>query len=507
MTVQEILFTLPQRFVPRQKKAFQGIIHFKITGECGGDFTVSVTSQGCRVDHGLQGNPDCVVETDDKLFIDIELGHKNPQVAFLTRKVRISNVSAFRAFSKQFLPFYKWQSRGQKQVKFPLPRLKGPLAGIQILDFSRLYPAPLATMWLADLGARVIKIEHPRSPDPMREYPPFTEEGIAAGFVAVNRNKLGLAVDITHPEGQAVLKKLVENSDALVTSFRPGRLVEMGLHYEQVRKNNPGLIYISLTGFPVNSLIARKASHDLNYLALSGGLHITGTPERPVIPGFQIADVLGAYTVVIHILLALLERQQTGEGKQLVLSLLEAVMPALTLQVAHHAVEPQTVQRGQGLLSGGMAAYGIYPCADGQFVALAAIEPKFWEAFCEAVGHPEWKSHYFNPEVGPDPLITEVAAVIARHPRSYWESLAWEKDICLTPVLSFAEVPQWLAQQGAAGNWVTIQGIPQIHLPLGTPLANQFPAPTIGAHTNAILQELGYTQGTIQKLRETGVIY
>ncbi len=505
MTVKDILFTLPQRFKPRKKHPFEGTIHFKIKGSSGGEFTVQVTPEGCQVTSGLTGEPTCVVETTDTLYIDIELGRKNPQVAFLTRKVRLSNVSAFVEFSKQFIPYHKWQ-QGSSLGHTDLPQLKGPLSGVQILDLSRLYPAPLATMWLADLGARVIKIEHPRSPDPMREYPPFLPDGQAAGFLAVNRNKLSLALDITDRQGQAIFWKLVEHSDVVVASFRPGRLKAMGVDYERARGVNPKIIYLSLLGYPPTSSLSEKGSHDVNYMALSGGLDVTGTPERPVIPGFQIADVLGAYTIVIHLLLALLERQSSGVGKALQLSLLEAVMPAVTLQVAQHAAAPEMVQRGRGILNGGMAAYNIYQCADGQFIALAAIEPKFWEAFCEAVGHPEWKTHYFNPDRVPDPLIEEVAKVIASQPREYWEQLAQTHDFCLTPVLSIGEVPRWLQQQGAATNWLTLQGIPQVHLPLGDALPNQNPAPALGAHTLAIMRQLGYPEAEIRQFQEQGVI-
>ncbi len=509
MTADDIIMTLPRRYRPAQKRSFTGTFHFVINGKRGGTFTVSVSPERCTVISGLQGKADCTVTTTDTVFIDIENGRVNPQVAFLMRKVRVTNVPIFLEFSKQFIPFYKWQKALQKMevdAGTILPNLEGPLKDIQILDFSRLYPAPLATMWLAELGARVIKIELPRSPDPMRTYPPFIPSGESAGYIAVNRNKLSLAVDYTSAEGREVFFKLLRQSDVVVSSFRPERMAAMGIDYQTARNVKRDIIYVSLLGYPPQGIMAGKASHDLNYLALSGILESTGTPNQPVIPGVQLADVIGAYNVVVSILLALLTRTRHGEGGEYMVSMLQGALSAASLQLAQMPFKPAFVQRGKGILNGGMAAYNIYRTRDNKFVVLAAVEPKFWDAFCDAVNHPEWKGNDFLDEENQHQLIAEVAKVIEKHPRSYWERIAKEGDFCLTPVLSFEEVPRWFQENVVGLHLSTHQGIPHIPPPFVSRAKNNYPAPALGEHTRAILHMAGFSLEEIERLYHQNVV-
>jgi len=509
MNAAQILETLPKRFKPVGKKPLTGTFHFMIEGPKGGTFTVQVSPEVCRVFPQLTGTPDCVIKTSDTVFIEIETGKMNPQVAFLTRRVRISNVAAFLEFSKRFVPYYKWQSYTKKSRPEgfdKLPLRDGPLKNVQILDFGRLYPAPLATMWLADLGARVIKVEQPQSPDPMRTYPPLTDAGVGAGYVALNRNKFSLALDFTTPLGREALLKVIAHSDVLVHSFRPERMKEWGLDYPAVRNVNPDIVYISLLGYPLKFPLANRASHDLNYLALSGILESTGTRAQPGIPGAQFADVLGAYNVVIAVLLALLKKYQGKAGGEYTISLLHAALSAATLQIAYQSFAPEYNQRGTGILNGGMAAYNVYPCSDGKFIALAAVEPKFWDTFCDAIGHPEWKGRYFLEAEEQERLIKEVAAVIAQKPCADWEELGKHHDVCLTPILSFGEVCERLQHQHFGLSVSTVNGIPQIFPPFAADTGMELPAPELGAHTGGVLRAAGFSDDEIETLYNQRIV-
>ena len=507
ISVEDILFTLPQRYRPRSKAVNKGVVHFVVQGKRGGSFTVTIDGNQCRVEKGVAGEADCVVRSRDKVLIGIELGQLNPQVAFLMRRITISNLSLFLEFNKQFIPFHKWhRSQNSNESRTALPLLKGPLRNITILDFTRLYPAPLATMWLGDLGAQVIKIEHPQSPDPMRSYPPFTENGLSAGFLSVNRNKLSLALDFTVEEGRNILEALIKKADVLVESYRPGRMSDWGLDYESVKNINPRLIYITLSGFPIHGAFAHFAGHDLNFYGLSGALNATGTPEQPVIPAIQIADVLGAYNVVVTTLLALWNRQNEEQGGYYPLSLMEAMVSATQLQLAQHAFASSFVARGQGILSGGMAAYNVYSCKDNQFIALAAVEPKFWETFCDAVGHPEWKGAYFLESEEQAHIIQAVGEVIRQHPREYWEALGKKLNICLTPVLSFGEVKEWFQKNQGGVNFGEINHVPVTLPPFIGVSENNHPAPSLGEHTVPLLEKLGLSSQKISTLKHEGII-
>ncbi|NOX36397.1 MAG: CoA transferase [Calditrichaeota bacterium] len=514
ITAADILNTLPHRMRPEQARDWRAVFHFDIRGKQGGRFTVAIDGGRCEVKEGLVGEPDCVVQAKDRVFIGIELGEINPQVAFLTRRVKVSNVPAMLQFGKLFYSYWQWQKmRSGSDVSTEASsgvarERKGPLSGVRILDFTRLYPGPLATMMMGELGAEIIKIEDPTSPDPMRFYPPHLEDQ-SAGFLAVNRFKYSLALNYRHPEGQRVFLELVARSDAVIESFRPGIMDEMGIGYRNAREVNPGIIYISVTGYGQNGPLANQASHDLNYLALSGILSMTGTPERPVIPGIQLADIAGgAYMAFIATLIALWQRERTGQGQHLDVSMLDGTFPLMTLQWAHFHAMGQTPPRGEGILSGGMAAYNVYRCADGKFVALAAIEPKFWETFCEQVGHPEWKDSYFTIGEAQHELIQQVADVFARHSSDYWLKLAETHDICLTPVLDMEEVPVHLHIRQRR-IFHPGDALPHIRVPLNVSEANDpgdWPAPRLGQHSIQVLKNAGFSQEAIERLVQNQII-
>ena len=318
---------------------------------------------------------------------------------------------------------------------------KGPLSGLLVLDFARLYPGPLGTRLMALMGARVIKIEDRHHPDPMRFYPPFID-GESAGYLAVNRDKEIRTVDFAGEAGRKELFDLIRQADVLVEQFRPGVMEQLGLGYESVAKENPAIIYASLTGYGQRGPYADQAGHDINYLALAGILAMTGTPqEGPVLPGVQVADVAGgAYWLIMRILAALWQRHRTGRGCYLDVSMLEGVLPLATLQWAQFQAGGQKFGPGQHPLSGALPNYNIYRCKDGRYIALGALEQKFWDAFCDRVKRPEWKPLHFAMGKEGERLKRELEKLFLLKERDEWIAFFAGRDVCLTPVLELDEL-------------------------------------------------------------------
>ena len=273
---------------------------------------------------------------------------------------------------------------------------RGPLDNIRILDLTRLYPGPLGTMMLADMGAEVIKIEDINNPDYMRYYPPYLLSE-SAGFLAVNRSKRSFAVNLGTKKGVKLFYSLLKTADIVVEQFRPGIIDKMGLGYKNARKIKKDIIYVSVTGYGQNGPYAMQAGHDINYIGYSGILSSTGTKETgPVIPGAQIADVAGgAYMTIIACLSALWAREKTGRGQQVDVSMLDAILPLMTLQMAHYQAAGILPDPGQAALSGGLVCYGTYRCADGKYIALGILEEKFWKNFCKMLDRQEWQGKQF----------------------------------------------------------------------------------------------------------------
>ncbi len=350
-------------------------------------------------------------------------------------------------------------------------------------------------MMLADMGADVIKIEDPARPDPMRAYPPFVGDR-SAGFLAVNRNKRSLALDLRAESGQTAFWDLVRSADLVLESYRPGVLAAIGLDYERARRVNPRIIYVSTTGYGQSGPYAQAAGHDLNYIGYTGLLDATGAVDGgPTPPAGQVADVAGGgYLTALACVTALWSRAQTGEGQHVDVAMLDGALPLMSLQLAHHWAAPDQGARGELLLSGGVACYGVYRCQDGKRVALGALEAKFWRGFCDLAGKPAWIDRQFETGAAGRALIDEVKALFAQKTRAQWLALAADRDVCLTPVLGLAEVADdpHLRARGAIRQ---VDGVPSVGPPLKF---SSFPsieedaaAPELGAHTRQILRELG----------------
>lgn len=382
-----------------------------------------------------------------------------------------------------------------------------PLSGVRILDFSRLLPGPFATLVLADLGAQVDKVEDLEGGDYLRHMPP--QVGDQSGiFLALNRNKRSACIDLKKPEAQAAVRTMLGHYDVVVEQFRPGVMTRLGLSHEAILADHPRLVLCALTGYGQTGPLAMRAGHDIDYLARAGVLGFQGpTDGPPQPPGFQLADVSGALFSVIGILAALAERDRTGRGGFVDISMVESSM-GFAIATLGAMFAGQIPQRGDEPLIGGIAAYNTYETRDGHAMALGALEPKFWISFCAGVGL-EADMSGITPGPHQIELKAKLAAIFATRTRAEWEAFAQERDCCLEPVLGPTELasdPHLAARKvffDLPSPWGALR---QLRLPT-TPIDKVHAAPPRqGEHTDAVLREAGIDDRAIAKLRAAKAI-
>ncbi|MBK7676688.1 MAG: CoA transferase [Candidatus Accumulibacter sp.] len=385
----------------------------------------------------------------------------------------------------------------------------GPLRGVRILDLTRLLPGPVATLQLADMGADVIKIEDHAAGDYARILGDGPH-GVSVFYRSVNRNKRGLRLDLKRRQGVEVFLRLARTADVVVESFRPGVSDKLGIGYEVLRALNPKIVYCAITGYGQSGPLAMAAGHDLNYIGLAGVLDQIGVDGgQPAIPNLQMGDLLGgAMTAVMGILAALFDAQRSGQGRMIDVAMSEAVLahnffPFFALQT-----EGVVPQRGADLLSGGDAGYGVYATADGRYMAVAPLEKKFWDVFCDALGRPEWKARHAARGAAAAAMRGELEQVFVSRPQADWRALFDGVDCCVTPVLTVAEAlehPQFVAR----GMTVEADGVTQYAPPMklsGWVFAVERSAPSTGEHGEEILREAGFSRGEIQFLQQASII-
>ena len=307
------------------------------------------------------------------------------------------------------------------------------LDGVRILDLSQYIPGPLASLMLADMGAEVIKIEPPAG-DPMRQLGPRDPKGAALFYETLNAGKAVVAIDLKERDGVARLLRMAAAADVLIEGFRPGVMDRLGIGYERLKAINPRLIYCAISGYGAFGAQASKAGHDANYLAEAGVLERNGL-ERPMYFDPPVADVSGSLFAAIAILGALHGRQRTGRGCMIDLALADVIMPMQLLQVADYGANAAVPERGGTYLNGGAAYYNIYETRDGQFVVVGAVEPKFWRAFAQAAGCPEWVARQGEP-IPQTALIADVGARIATMTLALCTEVFAADDCCVSPVLA-----------------------------------------------------------------------
>ncbi|NIR32482.1 MAG: CoA transferase, partial [Gammaproteobacteria bacterium] len=280
-----------------------------------------------------------------------------------------------------------------------------PLAGLRILDLTRLLPGPMCTLHLGDMGADVIKVEAPRGGDYARALGPSL-------FRLVNRNKRALKLDLSKPAGRDVFIELTHSADALVEAFRPGVMARLGLGYEALHALHPRLVYCSITGYGQRGPYRMRAGHDIDYCAYAGIVEQSGAGGGPPVLGnFQVADLAGgALSAAMGILAALLDVQRGGEGRHVDVSMTDCALAHAVVPLATWLEEGATRPRGADTLTGGLPCYGVYETGDGRYMALGALEHKFWRAFCEAVGRPDLSDRHLVSGEEAEAVRAEVAA-------------------------------------------------------------------------------------------------
>ncbi len=354
--------------------------------------------------------------------------------------------------------------------------------------------------------------------DYVRWSPPYVEgaedSARSALFLSLNRNKRSIRLDLTSDAGKEVLLRLARDHDVLLESFRPGVLDRLGVGYERLKAENPGLVYCAITGYGQDGPKRDAAGHDMNYLALAGLLGITGEADGPPIQAAgQIADVGGgALMAAVGILAALRERERSGLGQVVDVSMFDGALSWMGMLAAAMLADGQTPQRGRLPLAGQLACYRPYACSDG-WVACGALEPKFWQAWCRGVGREDLIEQQFATP-GSDGH-REIAAVFASRTRAEWEAFATEHDCCLEPVLDLdealdselvraREMVVELDQPGASAP-VKLLGLP-IKLDRTPGDASRAPGPGLGEHTDEVLANAGYSTDEIAALKASGAV-
>jgi crotonobetainyl-CoA:carnitine CoA-transferase CaiB-like acyl-CoA transferase len=374
-----------------------------------------------------------------------------------------------------------------------------PLRGLVVVDLTRHLPGPLAARLLADLGARVIKVEEPRTGDPVREAPPLVGgQGALAALLLAGVESV--ALDLKRPGAVDALAGLLARADVLLESFRPGTLARLGLPPEELRRRHPRLVLCSLSGWGQEGPWAARAGHDLTYQAIGGSLAPTGA-----IPAVPVADVVAAWSMVAAVLAALYARAGSGEGAWVDQALVDAAVHANVAGWAAEAGGGKAV--GEALpLTGALPCYGVYPTRDGQLLAVGTLEPHFWRRFCEAAGRRDLVRQQYASGAG---ARRKVARVVASRTRAEWEALLAGRDVPVEPVLSAAEAlahPQVAAREllrrGADG--LLRLGFPA-RLDGGRPRAGER-VPELGVDTRAVLAEHGLDGGRgARELRAAGI--
>jgi crotonobetainyl-CoA:carnitine CoA-transferase CaiB-like acyl-CoA transferase len=383
-----------------------------------------------------------------------------------------------------------------------------------MLDLSRLLPGPYGSLLLADLGMEVLKVEDLAMGDYIRKMGPIRKED-SAFFLAVNRNKKSMTLNLKVKEGKAIFFKLLDTYDIILESFRPGVMDRLGLGYAELKKRNPRVILCSISGYGQNGPYRERSGHDINYIGIGGVLELIGDKNgAPVVPGIQVADLgAGGMMSAIAILAAVIHRQKTGEGQYMDISMLDGVISWLSMHAGKYLMDGELPERGKMLLTGRYACYRVYQTKDGRYMSLGALEPKFWENFCEAVGHMDLIDKQFAEEEVQLHVTEEIQKVFKTRTQKEWVEFFKGVDACCEPILNFKEVfqhPQVIHRQMVV-EWVhpVEEKIRQVGNPIKSSQFNfeiRTPAPGLGEHTIAVLKEIGYSEKEIQHFKEVKAI-
>jgi crotonobetainyl-CoA:carnitine CoA-transferase CaiB-like acyl-CoA transferase len=382
------------------------------------------------------------------------------------------------------------------------------LDGAKVLDLSMNLPGPYMTWVLASMGADVLKVENPQGGDYARTLGVGTAGGSNPLFTSVNRNKRSMCLNLKHPKGKEILLRLLKDYDILVEGFRPGTMERLGVGYDVTSQKQPRLIHAAISGYGQTGPNRSRAGHDLNYLALAGIIGMTGSRSgEPAIPGVQIADLAGgSLWALVTLLAAMLERERTGKGRYIDVSMFHGALSLATM--VHSGIEAglEEPRPGAMMLTGRFPCYGVYGTKDGRYMALGALEPKFWANFCAAVGRQDLAGGQFG---GPD-VVDRVAGVFAEKTLGEWTEIFAANDACCEPVLTLKEAVSspLVTERGMIRT--TENGMRQLNPPVtrhdDKDSGSGLPAPDLGEHTGDVLGSIGLTEEDIASLKRDGVI-
>jgi crotonobetainyl-CoA:carnitine CoA-transferase CaiB-like acyl-CoA transferase len=393
----------------------------------------------------------------------------------------------------------------------------GPLSDVRVLDLTRLLPGGFCSLLLADFGADVVKVEDTGMGDYVRWAPPYYggEEQQALGtrsslYLSLNRGKRSVRLDLKSEQGREALLRLVRDYDVVLDGFRPGVLDRLGVGYDQMRNANAGIVYCAITGYGQDGPYTQRAGHDMNYLGLVGLLGLTGAKDGPPMQSAgQIADLGGGgLMAAFGVMAALHERQRSGEGQMVDVSMADGALSWLAMVAGRYFCDGEVPRRGEQQLAGGLVCYLPYEASDG-WVTCGALEPKFWAAFCNGAGRPDLIEKQFEAP-GSD-AWAEVAGVFRSRTRDEWLAFNDEHDCCIEPVLDLDEALD--SELVRAREMVVELEQPQLGTvrQLGhpvklsrTPADPTRPAPAFGEHTDEVLAEAGYSEAEIAAMKESG---
>lgn len=380
---------------------------------------------------------------------------------------------------------------------------KGALTGITVLDLSRLLPGPYCSMILADHGARVIAIEDKKQ---------YAADGLF--LPTVQRNKAHISLDLKSDAGKEIFFRLVRETDVVIEGFRPGVVQRLGVDYDTVRRVKDDIVYCSITGFGQTGPGRDRVGHDINYLGDAGVLDLMGRPgEPPTIPGVQIADIAGGgLNAAIGILLALFARQQTGKGQYIDISMTDGMLALLPVAQFWQSFSGEPPRRGDNMLSHRYACYNTYETADGRYMAVGALENRFWRALCTALTLEQYADLQYD-EARRQEIIEAFQARFSQKPMAEWDDELGQKELCVSAIRTMEEalVSPLFHQREMAVEMKRPDSVPETALGVPiklseTPGTIRTPCVQFGENTVQILKEFGYTEDQIEELKNQDVI-
>jgi alpha-methylacyl-CoA racemase len=411
-------------------------------------------------------------------------------------------------------PVNSGQNTNRTSTRAPTPASPGPLDGVRILDLTRLLPGGYCTQMLADLGAEVIKIEQPGTGDYWRHVGLFVRKQ-SCQFLALNRGKKSITLDLKHPDGREAFLRLCGTADVVVEGFRPGVMARLKLDAATLHARNPRLVICAITGFGQDGPWSQLAAHDLNYLGLTGVLHYAnGSTTKPHATALSIGDVgAGGLMAVNGILAGLLESSRTGKGRSVDVSVADGLFSLVSYMTARWNVPGHANVDIPFDAPFDKPFYSVYETQDGRHLVVGAYEPKFWKTLCEVLKIEEWIERQWAEGAEEDELRRVLAEKFTAKPLAEWVEIFTVHEACITPVLTIKEALE-TPHAVARGMMVTVDDpiegtLREIVCPLrfdGVTFGSRTPAPSLGQDSESLLREAGYSTQEIQQMKQSGAM-